>query len=82
MGLPIYEFAVRYFKHYLKIDKQVGSRYLRLQVLQPDAETPDNRPLFSTDPEAIARHKLSILAYRARQQASKHNIGMAVQHVG
>jgi hypothetical protein len=72
---PVYEFPVRFFEKYLGIHPETGLRYLRLEVLRPDAVIgSDQRPLFKVDPQVIQRHKAAIAAYKNRRRAATHNV--------
>jgi hypothetical protein len=70
----VYEFSVKFFTNYLGITGETGLKYLRLEVITPDAViSSDKRPLFRTDPQSVERHLANIQAYRARQRAVRNN---------
>jgi hypothetical protein len=52
---PTYASAVRFYRDFLKITYETGSRLRKLGILPPDAICDDNRALFLIDSDSIRR---------------------------
>jgi hypothetical protein len=58
----------------LNIRPETARRYRALKVLVPDAQTPDGRPLYLSDPASVERHREAIRQYRTRVSGARRNI--------
>jgi hypothetical protein len=62
---PIYYFEVP-FAAVLGLRPETLRRYIRLDVVIPDAETTSGRSLFLTDAMSIEGHRASVRSYKTR----------------
>jgi hypothetical protein len=74
--LPIcmFAFAVEFYRDFLHVRHETGTKLLACKVIRPDAVTLASRPLFRTDVQSVERQLAAIKAYRVRQKAAGANI--------
>lgn len=66
--MTVYVNETEFYREVLAISYELGSKLRRLEVLTPDAEMKDGRPLFILSAESISRHKDEINRYRSAKR--------------
>ena len=74
VDLPVYAFAVEFYRDYSQIRHETGGKLLGSGVIVADALTLSGPPMFKTDVQSVERRLGRIRASRARQKAAGANI--------